>query len=71
MLEGYQFRQEQKENILAYFVAGLMNLEGKSLKHNITPMDLLKPLRPGIKTVNKKSDEEYLREKFGLTGGEK
>lgn len=70
LLEGYKWRQEQQENILAYFVSGLMNVEGKSLKRNVTPADLLKPLRPGTPTNNRQEDADYLQEKFGLTGGE-
>ena len=71
MMDGYKFRQEQQENILAYFVAGLMNIEGKSLKRNMTPADLLKPLRPGMAIEKRREDAGYLREKFGLAGGEK
>ena len=70
MMEGYKFRQEQQENILAYFVSGLMNVEGKSLKKNITPFELLKPLRPDKNEATRKDDAGYLREQFGLTGGE-
>ena len=71
MMDGYKFRQEQQENVLAYFVAGLMNIEGKSLKRSMTPADLLKPLRPALTIEKRREDADYLREKFGLSGGGK
>ncbi|MBU2703875.1 hypothetical protein Ga0466249_005025 [Sporomusaceae bacterium BoRhaA] len=67
MLEGYNWRKEHRENELAYFVCQLMNIEGKALKENITPAELLKPLRErGKPTDGKKADAEYLMKKFKL-----
>jgi hypothetical protein len=54
---------------MAFFVCNLMNVSGKSLKRHITPKELLKPLRESITKGNKKADEAYLKEKFGLNGG--
>lgn len=66
--DGYRWRQEQQENLMAYFVSGLMNVSGKKLKRLITSEDLIKPLRQPVR--NRKQDEEYLMEQFGLNGGE-
>jgi hypothetical protein len=67
--DGYIWRQEQQEDMLAYFVSCLMNVSGKSLKRRITPKELLKPLREPKKPRDRKADEEYLKDKFGLKGG--
>ena len=45
LLDGYAWRKDKKEDQIAYFVAHLMNLEGKSLKKSITPRELVDPLR--------------------------
>lgn len=47
-----------------------MNVEGKSLKRALSPADLVKPLRMGATQEKRKTDADYLREKFGLAGGE-
>lgn len=74
MLEGYTWRKEKKEDQLAYFVAHLMNVEGKSLKNNITPGELVKPLRPREESKDnqeRKNDEQHLKEVFpDMLGGE-
>ena len=62
LLQGYEWRREQQENTAAYFVSCLMNLEGKSLKTNVTVKDIVSPLRENEPV--KESDEEYLREVF-------
>ncbi len=69
--DGYQWRQERREDMTAYFVAQLMNISGKSLKRRITGKELLKPIRTKVKTRNKKDDEEYLKTRFQqrLKGG--
>lgn len=73
MLKGYQWRQEQQENTLAFFVCHLMNISGKSLKWDMTPQELLKPLRRHQVKQNRAEDEAALREQFGdrLLGGGK
>jgi hypothetical protein len=43
-----------------------MNISGKSLKRRLTPKELLKPLRQPVKKRDKKADEEYLKQQFGL-----
>ena len=74
MLDGYAWRKEKKEDQLAYFVAHLMNVEGKSLKHNITPGELVKPLRPREESKDNRErdkDETRLKEIFAdMLGGE-
>lgn len=55
--------------MMAYFVSCLMNVSGRVLKRRITPKELLKPLREPKKPRDRKADEEYLREIFGLKGG--
>lgn len=69
--DGYVWRQEQQENLFAYFTCQLMNISGKSLKHAINPKELLKPLRQP-KMNKRNSDTEYLKKQFQhvLTGGE-
>ncbi|MPM84133.1 hypothetical protein SDC9_131204 [bioreactor metagenome] len=68
MWNGYKWRQEQEENRMAYFTAAAMSVHTKK---PVSPKDLLKPLRQVKKRpVNRKEEEKYLREKFGLSGGE-
>lgn len=68
--DGYIWRKENNENMLAFFVCNLMNIEGKSLKQPITPSQILKPLRQPEIRKTKSKDEEYLRKQFNLPGGE-
>ena len=74
LLEGYNWRAKRKEEFAAYFVSCLMNIEGKSLKHNIGAKHLLEPLRVGNKKaikIDRKVDKQYLIETFNLKlGGE-
>ena len=74
MLEGWLWRQQEQkarreraESVAAYFVCGLMNLEGKSLKHKLSMKDLLEPLQ-GKPQQDKQSGKEYLLKTFGLGG---
>ncbi|HBR28590.1 MAG TPA: hypothetical protein DD789_04010 [Firmicutes bacterium] len=67
--DGYIWRQEQNEDMLAYFVSCLMNVSGKVLKRRMTPKELLKPLREPKNPRDRKAEEEYLKERFGLKGG--
>jgi hypothetical protein len=60
--DGYRWRQEQQENMAAFFVCQLMNISGKSLKRAITPKELLKPLRGPER--RHKQDEAYLKQQF-------
>lgn len=65
MWEGYKWRKKDKEDIQAYFVCHLMNIEGKVLKNPISPAELLKPIRePVNQEEKKKDDEECLKEQF-------
>lgn len=70
LFEGYKFRQQQKENILAYFTCWIVNTQGKSMKKDITPKELLKPLRPEkIKQIEINERNEYkkhIKEVFNL-----
>jgi len=66
LLEGYNWRQERQEALMAYFVCNLMNVAGKALKRPITPKQLLKPLREKKKPRDRKQDEQYLKELFNL-----
>ena len=74
LFEGYVWRKEKKEDQIAYFVAHLMNIEGKSLKHIITPGELVKPLRSHEDNKDNRKgekDEQHLKEVFsGMLGGE-
>ncbi len=67
MYEGYGWRREYQEDLLAYFVSNLMNIEGKCLKRSILPSELLSPLRKHSEEKNKEDEEQYLRETFGLS----
>lgn len=59
---GYQWRKERDEEIEAYFTAAAMSVHAKK---EISPKELLKPLRPRVKKQrSKREDEKYLREKF-------
>ena len=59
LLEGYKWRQENTENLMAYFTACQMSVH---TKHPVSPMALLKPLRPKQVSENRKSDVEYFKE---------
>lgn len=63
MLDGYAWRREQQENLLAYFTVSLMNLEGKYLKEPMTVADLLEPIR-GVKREQREEDERIIEEEF-------
>ncbi len=63
LLQGYSWRQTQQENMLAYFVCQLMNIEGKYLVQPITVADLLEPIRGG-RRQQRDDDEDYLRDRF-------
>lgn len=72
LLQGYSCRQTQQENMIAYFVCQLMNIEGKSLTQPIGVQDLLEPIR-GERKHKRDEDEDYLRDQFkdilGKAGG--
>ncbi len=53
MQEGYNWRKENNEDMIAYFVCHILNISGKSVSKNIEPKDLTKPIR---KKVNKNFD---------------
>jgi hypothetical protein len=63
LLQGYAWRRTQQENMTAYFVCQLMNIEGKYLTTPITVTDLLEPIR-GERKQRRNDDEEYLLEQF-------
>lgn len=63
LLQGYSWRQTQQENMLAYFVCQMMNIEGKCLTQPICAQDLLEPIR-GERRQKRSDDEEYLRDRF-------
>jgi len=62
-LEGYKWRQENDQNMMAYFTACQMSVHTKK---PVSPKELLKPFRQTTKQCSRKDDEEYLREKFKL-----
>ena len=65
LLEGYRWRKESNEDMMAYFTSWLMNIH---LKEPIGPAELLKPLREQHEE-KKQADEEYLLEAFkGVLG---
>ncbi len=65
LLEGYTWRRTQQENLFAYFVCHLLNVEGKSLTAPIGVADLLEPLRGEPKQAQKRDeDEAYLLNEF-------
>jgi hypothetical protein len=63
LVEGYNWRKKDKEDIMAFFVCRLMNIEGRYLKDPISPAELLEPIRGNVEE-KKKTDKEYLQEKF-------
>jgi len=67
LMKGYEDRRESENTVLAYFVSNLMNVEGRSLKHQMTVERLMGPLRQKKKKSAKErsEDEVYLLEKFG------
>lgn len=66
MLDGYQCRKEDNEDTLAYFTCHIMNLMGKELKQQITPAELLEPLRKPKQQRDAKADKEYFENDFGM-----
>lgn len=60
LLDGYKWRQEQQENMQAYWVANVM---APHLKKAVTPKELLKPFRRE-KQKQKSNNAQYLREQF-------
>lgn len=64
LLQGYTWRKEQQEELLAYFTAGIMNLFGRSLVQPITPEELISPIRNPGENEDRVRDEVYLRETF-------
>jgi hypothetical protein len=69
LLEGYAWRCAQQENLFAYFVCQLMNIEGKYLSSPISVADLLEPIR-GERKQKRSADEDYLLEQFKHILGE-
>ena len=65
--DGYKFRQNNSENMTAYFVAMLMNIQGKMLENDITAKDLLDPIRE--KPRDTKTDKALLIESFPNLAG--
>ena len=63
-MEGYAWRREQRINETAYFVANLMNLQGKTLKSVIKPQSLAAPLLPP-KGRDWQKDKKDLQDLFG------
>ena len=58
------FRKKDAENTAAFFVAYLMNIEGRCLDKPLYGNDLVAPLR-GAETQNRKKDhKEYLKSAF-------
>lgn len=65
MLDGYAWRQEQRQTETAYWISHLLNISGKSLKRPVKLRDLLKPLRQKAPIKrDKKEDEACLKETF-------
>lgn len=64
LFEGFKWRQENNENILAYFTCHLMNISGRSLKKSISPNEMLKPLRGKSSNNSSADDEAALLEEF-------
>lgn len=60
LLEGYNWRKKDKENLFAYFASWIINTQ---LKEPIGPDILLKPLRENPEE-KKRTDEEYMKERF-------
>jgi hypothetical protein len=60
LMKGYSWRKEEQENMFAFFTAYIMNVQ---LSKPITAANLLEPIR-GTQTDKRKSDIEYLQEKF-------
>jgi hypothetical protein len=61
MVEGYQWRQEQQENVLAFFVCNIMSC---MVKKPPSVKELLKPLRRHQQKRDRAADEAALRETF-------
>ena len=70
LLDGYKWRQENAENLAAYFTACQMSVH---TKRPVSPVALLKPLRPKQVKAVRKSDVEYFKameKKLSNKGGE-
>lgn len=63
LLDGYSWRREDRLAETAYWVASLLNMEGKVAKKQISPISLLKPFLPKEKH-NVRDDAKYLKELF-------
>jgi hypothetical protein len=63
LLDGYSWRREDRLAETAYWIANLLNMEGKVAKKQITPMSLLKPFLPKEKR-NVQDDAKHLKELF-------
>jgi hypothetical protein len=61
LISGYAWRREHNENMAAYWVANLMNVQ---LRKPIMQKDLLQPLRAEKLRTQREEDEEALREEF-------
>jgi len=65
LIEGYEWRRQELETLIAYFVVPIINSQG-TLKHSIETKHLLDPLHPERKRNQKQLDEQYLKEVFNL-----
>ena len=43
MLEGYQWRQERQQELVAWQTSHLLNVSGKMIRGKVTPQKLLRP----------------------------
>lgn len=60
-IEGYKWRKEDTENMLAYFTAASMSVHTTK---PISPRELLEPLRKVQKPVDKEEEKRNLKKAF-------
>jgi len=59
LLDGYEWRKRERENIQAYFTHWIVNAVGGK----VSPIDILKPLRENPEK-KKRTTADELKEKF-------
>lgn len=64
MVEGAIWRKQRQEDIMAYFVTPLININ-LDKKHQISPQALIAPLR-GDSEERARAEKQHFKDAFGL-----
>lgn len=64
MVEGAIWRKERQEDIMAYFITPLININLEK-KHQISPQVLIEPLR-GTSGERARAEKQRIKAEFGL-----